>query len=120
LRDEAANREAEQIDLLKVQCFEERNRVVGHRLNRVRRPARRSGDADVVERDHPSIRRECVDERGIPVVEVAAEVLEQDELHIALTDVAVGIFDSVFRCHSLDGRARVCSHGCCGHRSSFL
>ena len=57
--------------------------------------AGRGADADVVERDHASIRGERVDERGVPVVEVAAEVLQQDERHITLAEVAVGVLDRV-------------------------
>ena len=101
LRDEAADREAEQIDPLEVHRLEEGDRVVGHRLDGVRRPAGRGADADVVERDHASIRGERVDESGVPVVEVAAEVLQQDERHIAVTDVAVGVLDPVLGRDSL-------------------
>ena len=63
--------------------LEERDRVVRHRLDGVRRAAGRGADADVVEGDDASLRGERVDQRGVPVVEVAAEVLQQDERHIA-------------------------------------
>ena len=79
----------------KLHRLDEGDRVVGHRLDRVRRRAGRGADADVVERDHASIRGERVDERGIPVVEVAAEVLQQDERHLAFTEVAVRVLDRV-------------------------
>ena len=46
--------------------------------------------------DHASLRGERVDEGGIPVVEVAAEVLQQDERHIAGADVAVRVLDAEF------------------------
>ena len=72
----------------------------------VRRPAGRGADADVVERDHASIRGERVDESGIPVVEVAAEVLQQDERHITFAEVAVGVLDPVVGRDSLRRSAR--------------
>jgi hypothetical protein len=73
LGDEAADREAEQIDPLKVHCLEEGDGAVGHRFDRVRRRAGGRADADVVEGDHASLCGERVDESGVPVVEVAAE-----------------------------------------------
>jgi hypothetical protein len=97
LRDEAADRESEQIDSLKIHRLEKGDGAVGHRFDRVRRGAGGRADADVVERDHTSVRSERVDESGVPVVEVAAEVLQQDEGHIAFTEVAIGIFDLVAR-----------------------
>src|SRR5262249_40003600 len=61
----------------------------------VRRRAGRRGDADVVERHHAPLCRERVHERWVPVVEVAAEVLQEDEGHSALAGVAVGVLDAV-------------------------
>jgi len=52
---------------------------VGHCFDRVRGPAGRSADADVVER---------VDKGRIPVVEVPAEVLQQDERDMTSTEFA--------------------------------
>ena len=95
LRDEAADREAEQVHPLEVQGLDERDGVVGHRFDRVRRLSGRRSDADVVERDHPSIRGEGIDESGVPVVEVAAEVLQQHERHITVAELAVGVLDRV-------------------------
>ena len=65
------------------------------RFDRARRPAGRGADADVVERDHASIGGERVDERRVPVVEVAAEVLQQDQRHLTVTEVAVRVLDRV-------------------------
>jgi len=66
-----------------------------HRLDRARRPTGRGADADVVERDHAPIRSERVDERRVPVVEVTAEVLQQDERHITFPELAVRVVDRV-------------------------
>ena len=79
----------------KLHCLEEGDRVVRHRLDGVRRRTGRAADADVVEGDHAPPRGKLVDQRGIPVVEVAAEVLQQHERHLALTEVAVGVLDPV-------------------------
>ena len=76
LRDEAAEGETEQINPLKAHRLDEGDRIVGHPFNRARRPTSRGADADVVERDHASMRSERVDERRVQVVEVAAEVLQ--------------------------------------------
>jgi hypothetical protein len=62
---------------------------VGHRFDGVRGPAACAPDADVVERDHASIGGERVDEGGIPVVEIPAEVLQQDERDVAFAKVPV-------------------------------
>jgi hypothetical protein len=48
------------------------------------------------------LRSEIVDQRGIPVVEVAAEVLQQDERHITGTEVAVRVLNRVLGCDSFD------------------
>jgi hypothetical protein len=95
LRDEAPDREAEQVDPLKLHRLEEGDRVVRHCFDGPRRRAGRGSDADVVERDHSSIRSERVDERGVPVVEVAAEVLQEDQWHLTFAEVAVRVLDRV-------------------------
>ena len=106
LRNEAADREAEQVDLLELHRLDEGDRVVGHRLDRVRRRACRGADAGVVERDHAPFRGERVDQGRVPVVEVAAEVLQQDEGHLPVTEVAVGVFDPVVGGDSLGRSGR--------------
>jgi hypothetical protein len=80
---------------------------VGHSFDRVRGPAGCGADADVVERDDASVRGERVDEGGVPVVEVAAEVLQQDEWDVAGTEVAVGVLDRVVGRDSLRRRVGV-------------
>ncbi len=112
LCDEAADREAEQIDSLKIHRLEKIDGSVGHRLDGVRRPAGRGADADVVERDHASIRGEGVDQSGVPVVEVPAEVLQQDERDITVTDVAVRILDPILGRDLLRHGVCVCVSRC--------
>jgi hypothetical protein len=75
---------------------------VGHGLDGARRPATRGGDAHVVEGDHAALRHEPVDESGVPVVEVAAEVLQQDERHITDAEVAVRVLDRILGSDSSD------------------
>jgi hypothetical protein len=106
LRDEPAEREAEQVDLAQLQRLEEAQRVVRHRGHRARRAAGRPADAGVVEQDHLAHRGQRVDERGVPVVEVAAEMLQQDQRRSAdrvVAEAAVRIRDAVGR---LDGEVR--------------
>jgi hypothetical protein len=66
---------SEQIHPLQFHCLEESDGVAGHRLDGVRRLAGGGADACVVEGDHAAIRGQRIDERGVPVVEIAAEVL---------------------------------------------
>jgi hypothetical protein len=116
LGDEAADGKAKQIDTRKVHRLDEGDGVVSHGFDRARRPAGGGADADVVEGDHASIGGELIDQRGIPVVEVAAEVLQQDDRHITLTQVAVGVLDPVPGRNSLDRSLRVSNVRRCRHR----
>jgi hypothetical protein len=112
LRDEAADGESQQIDLTEVHGGEERDGVACHLLHRVRRCPGGATDPGVVEGDDPPGRGQRVDQRGIPVVEVAAEVLEQDQRHVILAaaGVAVRIVDAVGCADQLVRKSRVGSH----------
>lgn len=44
---------------------------------------------------------ECVDQRGVPVVEIAAEVLEQDQGHRAFPELAERVVDAIRCAHHL-------------------
>jgi hypothetical protein len=79
LRHEPAEREPEHVHLPQLECLEEPQRVVRHRGHGARGPTGRSADPGVVEQDHLARGSKGVDERGVPVVEVAAEVLQQHE-----------------------------------------
>src|SRR4051794_12912085 len=50
--------------------------VAGHVLDVVGHETGRGADAAVVEQDDLAVRGETVDQRGVPVVQVAAEVLQ--------------------------------------------
>ena len=63
----------------KLQGVEERDGIVRHVLDGVRGGPAGAAHPGVVEGDDPARRGERVDQGGIPVVEVAAEVLEQHQ-----------------------------------------
>jgi hypothetical protein len=81
LGDEAADREAEHINLLQSQRLDEGDGVGAHRLERGRHLARAVGNACVVEQDHFPRRREAVGHRRIPVVHRAGEMHVEDQRH---------------------------------------
>src|SRR5690349_15901637 len=70
LGDEAADGEAQQIGLAKVQAGGEGDSVAGHLLDGVRGDAGGPADSGVVEGDDPSARGQRVDQRGVPAVQV--------------------------------------------------
>ena len=70
LGDHAAHREAEQVDLVETERADERDGVLGHRLDGVRRLAGRGTDAAVVEGDHLVLGGDAVDDPRVPVVQV--------------------------------------------------
>ena len=82
---------------------EERDGVARHLLDGVRGGAGGAADSGVVERHDPPGRRQRVDQRRVPVVEIPAEVLEQDQRHrtLAAAGVAVGVVHAVGRTDQL-------------------
>jgi hypothetical protein len=79
LRDVAAEREAEDVDFLQTERVDEGERVASHVGHVVGNNSRRAADAAVVEQDDFATLCEPVDQRRVPAVQVAAEVLEADE-----------------------------------------
>jgi hypothetical protein len=70
----------------------------GHLLDGVRGGAGGAAHPGTVERDDPPRRGQRVDQRRIPVVQVPAEVLEQDQRHAVLAaaaGVTVGVVNAV-------------------------
>ena len=95
LGDEAADREAEEVDRAELEGLEERDGIARHLRDRARRRARRSAHPGVVERHDSPVARQRVDQRGIPVVEVPAEVLEEHERRRPFADLAIRVVDPV-------------------------
>ncbi len=79
LGDEAAHRQAEQVDLFEAQGADEQHRVAGHRLDGVGGVSAGRADSAVVEGDHPAPGGESVDDAGVPVVQDRGQVVEQDQ-----------------------------------------
>ena len=79
LRDVAAEREAEDVDFLQAERVDEGERVASHVGHVVGNDSGRAADAAVVEQDDFAILGEPVDQRRVPAVEVAAEVLEAEQ-----------------------------------------
>ena len=91
LGDEAADREAEHVNLLQSQRLDEGDGVGAHLLDRGRHLAGAAGNAGVVEQDHFARRREAVGHRRVPVVHRAGEMLVEDERHATrFAEAAVG------------------------------
>jgi hypothetical protein len=109
LGNEAADGETEQVGVVKLHGGEERDRVAGHLLDGVRGGSGGTADSGVVEGHDPPGRRQRVDQRRIPVVQVPAEVLEQDQRHRALpaAGVTVGIVDAVSGSNQLVGKLSI-------------
>ena len=90
LGDEAPDREPKDVDLFEVHGVEELQRTQCRLGNRVRDPSFRPSDPLVVEGDHSPVHGQIIDERWVPVVEVAPEVLEENDGSPVASGVAVG------------------------------
>jgi hypothetical protein len=101
LRDEAADREAEEIYPPEAHRVDKGDRTTGHRLNGVRSRFAGGTEADVVKQHDTLIRGQRVDERGIPVIEVPTEVLQQDVGDVTVTETAIRALDPILRLDSL-------------------
>lgn len=100
--------EAEQIRLAELHGGDERDGIADPRLDGIRGGAGGAADSGVVEGHDPPGRCQRVDQRGVLVVQVAAEVLEQDQRHRAVAaGVAVGVLDAVGGMHDLVRKLRV-------------
>ena len=96
LGDETAERKAQQVDLGKVEQNDERDRVSRHRRDIVGRLAGRAADAGVVEHDDGTIGGQRVDDGGIPRIDVAREVLQENQRRSGSgAEAAIGEADSV-------------------------
>ena len=84
LRDHPSERETEQVNLVEAESADERDGVIGHRLDRGRRGPSGCTDASIVEGDHPAPRGDTVDHSRVPVVEDRGQVGEE---HHRRTDI---------------------------------
>ena len=91
LRDEPADREPEEVDLVEAERGDERDHVPGRVRDGRSELAARGADARVVDQDDLALGCERVGERWIPVVQVAAEVLQHHERQVGRApEAAVG------------------------------
>src|SRR5262249_5497512 len=95
LRHEAADRKSKEVDPVEILAVEEGDGVTRHLRHGPRRGSARSAHTHVVEGDALPPRRQGVDQRGIPVVQIATEMLEQDQWCGALSSLAVGEVNAV-------------------------
>src|SRR5205085_8037592 len=98
LGDHAAHREAVKIDLVETERADERDGVLGHRLDGVGRLGSGGTDAAVVEGDDPVLCGDSVDHPRVLVVEVPCQMHEEDDRDTFHTDLraelAVGEIDT--------------------------
>jgi hypothetical protein len=85
---------------------DESDRVMRHLPDRVRGDSGGTAYPCVVKGDDPPVRAQGVDQRRIPAVEVAAEMLEKYERYLALARVAVGVVDTIGRDRACVSRGR--------------
>src|SRR3984893_2278125 len=96
LRDKAADRKSEHIDLRQSNRPDKRDGVRPHLFTGDRNLAGAAGDAGVVEQDHLPRRREAIRHRRIPMVHRPREMLFENERHPArLPEAAIGEADAV-------------------------
>ncbi len=80
----AAEREPEEVDLFEAHGPDERNGVAAHRVDVGGHLPAGAPDTAVVERDHPAVRGDAVDDPGIPVVEHRHQVVQEHHRDAAL------------------------------------
>src|SRR6202022_694267 len=96
LRDKAADRKAEHIDLRQSPRLDKRDCVGRHFLERGRNLAGAARDAGVVEQNDLALRREAIGHRRIPMVHRPGEVLVENERYaVRLAVATIGEADAV-------------------------
>ncbi len=83
LGDEPADREPEEIDLVQAEIGNARNHVARGVRDTGTELAARGPDARVVDQDDLALGRERIGQRRIPVVQIAAEVLEHHQRQLS-------------------------------------
>jgi hypothetical protein len=109
LRDKTADGKAQEIHLAVAHGGDECDGVASHRLDGVRGGTGGAAHPGVVERHDPPARRQRVDQRRVPIVQVPAEVLKQDQRHptLARACITVGIVDAVGSADVFVGKLRI-------------
>ena len=96
LHDQAADREAKEVNLLQAQCLDEGDGVSAHLFERRRDLAGAAGDARVVEQDHLPVASQAIRHRWVPIIHGADVVLVKDERHaVGFAKAAIGEADAV-------------------------
>jgi hypothetical protein len=86
----------EQVERVEPECSREGEDLPSHLLDAVRRGSAAASDAPIVDRDHPTVLRKRVHQGRIPVVQIPAQVLQQDQRATsALSNIAICILDAV-------------------------
>jgi hypothetical protein len=112
LRDKAADRKAEHVDLLESQRLDESHRVGAHVGERRRHLAGAAGDAGIVEQNNFPVFCEAVSHRRIPMIHRAGIVLVENERQsVRLAEAAIGEADAI----GLDELRRCGLMGVLGH-----
>jgi hypothetical protein len=79
LRDHPADREPQQVDPGQVERVGERDDVAGHLGNGARNGPRRQAHPGVIHNDDLAVPRESAEQQRIPVIQVAAKVLQHHQ-----------------------------------------
>ena len=79
----AAEREAEEVDLVMAEPADEGDGVGGHLVDRVQHRSARRADPAIVEGDHVASGGDPVDDAGAPVVQDGGQVVQEHERHAA-------------------------------------
>src|SRR6201987_1694533 len=115
LGNEAADREPEDIDAWNIQCGDESNGIAGHLLDCVGSVSGRGPDARIVERYDAPLSGQGVDQGRVPILQIAAEVLQQYQRDCAGADFTVGVGDAVVSVNDLIGSCAVADFCRGGH-----
>src|SRR5258708_6535497 len=84
LRDEAAEREAEEIDFAKTLSAYERDRILSHLLDRFGGRASGSADPTIVEGNNVVLRRQAIHDPRIPILQHRRQMVKEHQGNTAL------------------------------------
>src|ERR1700751_4615473 len=96
-------------------CGDESNGIAGHLLDPGGSCSSRGPDTHIVERYDAPPSGQAVDQGRIPILQIAAEVLQQYQRDCAAADFTVGVGDAVVGVNDLIGSCAVADFCCGGH-----